>query len=59
MSEEAFSGMRRMQMLADLKALQAEFRDLRKQADEKEAKIQELIRQIDLSRTPPETEQLF
>jgi hypothetical protein len=48
----------REQMLTDLKVLQAEFRDLRKQADEKEAKIQELIRQIDLSRTP-ETEQLF
>jgi endonuclease III len=46
-------------MLKELKALQAEFRQLRKMADEKEAKIQELIRQIDLSRTPPETEQLF
>jgi uncharacterized protein (DUF111 family) len=46
-------------MLKELKTLQAEFRDLRKQADEKEAKIQELIRQIDLSRGETETEQLF
>lgn len=46
-------------MIRELKGLQAEFRQLRKMADEKEAKIQELIRQIDLSRGEPETEQLF
>lgn len=47
---DVLSDVERAQAITEVKVLQAEFRAVRQRAEELEARIQHLIRQIDLSR---------